>query len=105
MQEICPSGLRRGEAAASLPLLYSTLLLFIFFGSGRRPGWVSSVFNPWLHFLTWIYVVIGHVDSPANIMWYRSYASAPTKFFARHVNLNCLFYGFAPIVVKSVFDP
>ena len=28
MQEICPSGLRRGEAAASLPLLYSTLLLF-----------------------------------------------------------------------------
>ena len=27
------------------------------------------------------------------------------KFFARRANLSCVFYGFAPIIVKSVFDP
>jgi hypothetical protein len=39
-----------------------------------------------------ICAICGSTRSSTNILLSRSYASAPTKFFARRANLNCLYY-------------
>src|SRR5258708_5793142 len=57
---------------------------------------IRGCFRNFVTFIRVIGVIRGslpfYARSSKNIIWSRSYTSAPTEFFARRANENCLYY-------------